>query len=85
MAAAGIPTPPQGGTNGMYISLAGSWDGEATTTRLFWQADTCDFTVILDSSGAVTMSGACPQKRLEQSPLDNLIWRAKRQWRRWFP
>jgi hypothetical protein len=24
-------------------------------------------------------------ERVEQSPLDNLIWRAKRQWRKWFP
>jgi hypothetical protein len=23
--------------------------------------------------------------RLMQSPLDNLLWRAKRQWHRWFP
>jgi hypothetical protein len=23
--------------------------------------------------------------RQDQSPLDNLLWRAKRQWRRWFP
>jgi hypothetical protein len=23
--------------------------------------------------------------KVEQRPLDNLLWRAKRQWHRWFP
>jgi hypothetical protein len=26
-----------------------------------------------------------PLARREQGPLDNLLWRAKRQWHRWFP
>jgi hypothetical protein len=24
-------------------------------------------------------------RRAHQPPLENLIWRAKRQWRKWFP
>jgi hypothetical protein len=26
-----------------------------------------------------------PEVRIEAIPLDNLLWRAKRQWHRWFP
>jgi hypothetical protein len=36
-------------------------------------------------SGEVAEATYMTWAREEQSPLDNLLWRAKRQWRRWFP
>ena len=41
--------------------------------------------VSYNSSGAVMYKIFLPGERLEQTPLENLLWRAKRQWRRWFP
>jgi hypothetical protein len=29
--------------------------------------------------------GVGPDGRTKLSPLDHLVWRAKRQWRNWFP
>ena len=35
--------------------------------------------------GTVWASEFIESKRIAQHPLENLLWRAKRQWHRWFP
>jgi hypothetical protein len=49
------------------------WSGDAHTIRIAFGPEG-----VLDSYIE-------PVLRQEQSPLDNFLWRAKRQWRRWFP
>ncbi len=36
-------------------------------------------------SGAVIYKGFVPGERVGQTPLENLLWRVKRQWHRWLP
>jgi hypothetical protein len=49
-----------------------------------WFCDSCRICVVVDDAGRVRDSYVY-NRRLTQGPLDNLLWRAKRQWRRWFP
>jgi hypothetical protein len=50
-----------------------------------WYSDTFDFWVEFDGSGVVIWRFDFDNHRIEKGPLDNLLWRAKRQWRKWFP
>jgi hypothetical protein len=50
-----------------------------------WLTDTGWYTVTFDDDGKVETRGFGSGTRVTQGPLDNLIWRAKRQWHRWFP
>jgi hypothetical protein len=52
---------------------------------LDWDADTAWVSIGFDDSGGVVRKRFYSMSRREQGPLDNLLWRAKRQWRRWFP
>jgi hypothetical protein len=49
-----------------------------------WSSDTDHVEVVYcDSAAVIVRYVTC--ERLPQSILDSLLWRAKRQWRRWFP
>jgi hypothetical protein len=50
-----------------------------------WCGDTGCVEVRVDNSGEVLACRFVGGRRVEQSALANLLWRAKRQWRRWFP
>jgi hypothetical protein len=50
-----------------------------------WFADEAFFSVGFDESGGVVWTRLVPTSRVEQGPLENLCWRAKRQWRKCFP
>jgi hypothetical protein len=52
-----------------------------------WEGDQGVIFVALDRGAAQRIRRAWFRgwTKIEQSPLDNLLWRAKRQWRRWFP
>jgi hypothetical protein len=52
-------------------------------TWLDWQTDTAWVTIVLDEPGGVAQTRFVKWARLEQGPLDNLLWRAKRQLNRW--
>jgi hypothetical protein len=58
--------------------------GESATVS-DWFADDAFFSIGFDESGGVVMTLVDPTSRTEQGPLDNLRWRLKRQWHRWFP
>jgi hypothetical protein len=50
-----------------------------------WVTDTANFGVMFDASGKVIYRIYTPIRKVTDEPLANLLWRAKRQWRRWFP
>jgi hypothetical protein len=49
-----------------------------------WITDIGIVDVRFDDDQRVMNCWFSPLRRVEQSPLENLLWRAKRQWRRWF-
>jgi hypothetical protein len=49
-----------------------------------WVSDTCSIDIDLDQKGVFSASFACAVK-MKHTLLGNLLWRAKRQWRKWFP
>jgi hypothetical protein len=51
---------------------------------LVWNGDGGDISVRVGAGGVVSKHFMVMEK-VAQSPLDNLLWRAKRQWRKWFP
>ncbi len=78
---------PEGhGTGGGFALESGSSDRvEATATTSVWKGDTLDIWVDFGASGKVTGGFYSTRTRVDEGPLGNLLWRAKRQWRRWFP
>jgi hypothetical protein len=69
-----IPYPPVGVVNRDAASEWRRWDG-----------DTASLSVAFDSQRKVLNTYYVPNGSLDQGPLDTLLWRAKRQWQRWFP
>jgi hypothetical protein len=51
----------------------------------FWNSDMAYAHVLFDASGKVEEIFFHPGRPQDQGPLANLLWRAKRQWERWFP
>jgi hypothetical protein len=49
-----------------------------------WVGDTVHIVISVDDAGRVTDTDSL-NRRATESTLDNLLWRAKRQWHRWFP
>jgi hypothetical protein len=49
-----------------------------------WMSDSFLVGIGIDDSGNVVNKIGEP-RRTTQGPLDNLLWRVKRQWHRWFP
>jgi hypothetical protein len=50
-----------------------------------WDSDAASAIVIFDASDRVFVTDYRDNKKEEQTLLENLAWRAKRQWRKWFP
>ena len=48
-----------------------------------WLSDSATVIIGIDDSGTVVFKRERP-RRTTQSPLDNFLWRVKRQWHRWF-
>jgi hypothetical protein len=87
-----IGGPPDDYTTGPtgYPDQGGTWAsvgprlGEKAVASKVWQSDTGCIRVDLGPSGAVVGAYFVPCSRTIQGTLDNLLWRAKRQWHRWF-
>jgi hypothetical protein len=58
--------------------------GFATTVAV-WTSDAMLVSVGFGPDGTMTVLEPLVLKRVPQSPLDNLVWRVERQWRKWFP
>ena len=54
-------------------------------SRAQWNGDTAEITVQFHRRKGAVFACCDGVSRAEQSALDNLLWRAKRQWHRWFP
>jgi hypothetical protein len=50
----------------------------------FWVNDSFAIVIGIDDSGSVVEKLGYP-RRTTKGPLDNLLWRLKRAWHRWFP
>jgi hypothetical protein len=57
----------------------------ATELTEHWQDDGARLTVSFDRSGHALEARYESLGGWELKPLDNLLWRLKRQWHRWFP
>jgi hypothetical protein len=60
-------------------------EADATTDDEVWDGDTATIQVDCGSVGTVVYVSYQGTEPLDQGSLDNLLWRAKRQWHRWFP
>jgi hypothetical protein len=71
---------------GPGFALRTSWGpGESTKyLRADWMGDSFGIVILIGQSGSVVHKLGLP-RRTPQGPLGNLLWRLKRQWRRWFP
>jgi hypothetical protein len=54
-------------------------------TIMMWVIDARVMVVSFDESGRVSQLGMSGNGPLNRGTLYNLLWRAKRQWHRWFP
>jgi hypothetical protein len=60
---------------------------------MFWHGNDLSIGISVDMSAGKPVASSkrildvwtIQVKRVEQGPLANLLWRAKRQWHRWFP
>jgi hypothetical protein len=58
--------------------------GQQPPRTLWWESDSVVVRIDFSATGTVTSVGDLPVNREPQSALGNLVWRAKRQWHRWF-
>ena len=63
-----------------------NWSAIPDDQRLWadWLSDSFVIDIAVDESGSVVEKIGWP-RRTTKGRLDNLLWRAKRQWLRWFP
>ena len=63
-----------------------STDDASNGVRVFWSGNDRLIIIAFDGpDGRVVALSSEQTRKWNQSPLDNLLWRLKRQWRRWFP
>jgi hypothetical protein len=78
------PTEPDGPSE--YGRIGGCWPPGRTPPQAadVWVTDSGAIAVYFGEQGA---QETCfrPSHRIDQSPVDNLLWRVKRRWRKWFP
>jgi hypothetical protein len=76
-------SPPILSDGDAYASLG---DGTVESVdQEWWTNDTADAFVGLDKSGRIVSGSVYPRQTIDHGTLGNLLWRAKRQWHRWFP
>ncbi len=77
--------PPGVYANGpMFLPALKQWALFFTVSE--WYTDDAWVTIAFDDSGGVVVTRFVgPMSRMEQSPLDNLLWRAQRHGSRWLP
>jgi hypothetical protein len=56
-----------------------------TCTPHCWAGDEGILVVVIDETGHTEEAFVWPTERKAQGFADTLLWRAKRQWHRWFP
>jgi hypothetical protein len=84
--------PPGDYTTGP-VAFGSSWNLISTRqyspnenpARYDYLTDSAWFAVTFDDAGQVNVRGIEYGSKVNQGALENLLWRAKRQWHRWFP
>ena len=73
------------GPAGFFVTDGCESYGPDGSAFLRWTDDTGSATVCFEKDGRAWAPFFQPLKKVQQPPLDNLLWRAKRLWRKWFP
>ena len=60
-------------------------DREAIREWRHWEGDAASLSVTFDSQKKVLDTYYMPEQRWDKSVVETLLFRAKRQWHRWFP
>jgi hypothetical protein len=67
-------------------SARGDWKWNLDAGTYYWLSDDWnDASVYIDDHGRVTEKSSNDFLVEPHGPLNNLLWRLKRQWHRWFP
>jgi hypothetical protein len=77
--------PTQFRTSRIYWAPNYTWQVEKPLYVLVWQNDDDTLRIGFNYSGQAVMHREEFTERIEQTSFDNLLWRARRQWHRWFP
>jgi hypothetical protein len=77
------PSDPFSVENFAPITVIGS--GDNREELLVWKSDRQLIRINFGPSGRVEDLGMHDVARVNQTAFENLLWRAKRQWHRWFP
>jgi hypothetical protein len=78
--------PPGDYTTGpVDFSPTVCWQPSNATVLAEWQTDAGTALLLSDLPGCPLQCAFYPCERAEQGPVANILWRFKRQWRRWFP
>jgi hypothetical protein len=77
------PLPPAP-TSVMPLPTIKDWPPIEPLAYDTWQRDAGNVYVTFSPEGVVRIKSFSAAIKLEHGPLDNLLWRLKRQWRRWF-
>jgi hypothetical protein len=79
-------TSPPGAMGESIVQDAETGEQDAPgVTGLIWIAEAGIIEVNFDNVGQASRIVYSPLTPLNQNLLDNFLWRAKRQWHRWFP
>jgi hypothetical protein len=70
---------------GVGLEFSGNWLGDDTTISERRECDGATVKVEYRTIGTISVVIYLEAKRQPQNPLDFLLWRTKRQWRKWFP
>jgi hypothetical protein len=72
---------------GEYLRISASTPDERPVfeARREWDGDQGAIYVDFDASDKVRRASFSPMRKDDIGLFDNLLWQAKRQWRRWFP
>jgi hypothetical protein len=79
-----LPDPPPGLADALAWNIFPGQSPEDARRWANWLGDSFIISIVIDESEQVKLKQIDPRRRT-QGPLDNLLWRFKRQWHRWFP
>jgi hypothetical protein len=67
-----------------WSTHTGRWPAWPPSESASWMSDSFEISVTINESGSVVDKLGCPRRKTREL-LGALLWRAKRQWHRWFP
>jgi hypothetical protein len=67
------------------VTIQAAWAWMRYPRAEIWESDSGACFVAFSPTGRMEVSQFLVRKKVQQGPLADLLWRAKRQWHRWFP